>query len=103
MIEPAARAGMLPSIRHILRDSAVPEEIDREAFEAAWRARMDRSLPSGCKLDLSRRESSFGKVVTLTISTVPSQFAQRIWCEFDVCPVCGQLTSGQTRVKAALD
>ena len=75
------------------------DEIDREIWDAAWHARMDRRLPDACKLDLSR----YGKPTAVTIAANPPEFTDRGWRETDICPVCGNSTLNLPRIGAMLD
>ena len=75
------------------------DEDSREAWDAAWHARLDRKLPDGCKLDLS----AYGNPVAVTISANPPAFAERGWRESVVCPVCGSPTDPLNLVAATLD
>ncbi len=79
------------------------EEIDREAWDAIWRGRTDRSLPDGCRLDLILSDSPFGKPVMVTIAADPIEFAARVWRESDLCPICGQSTLNHAPIGASLD
>jgi len=79
------------------------DEIDREEWEAAWGARIDRTLPNGCKLDLSHSAGSLDKPVRVTIAVDPPQFAERVWRGAQICPVCGESTLNLPRTGASLD
>jgi hypothetical protein len=72
-----------------------------QEWEAAWRARLDRRLLAGCKIDVSADWPH--AVVSVTISASPQEFADRVWCGSEVCPVCGDQTVGLPRLKAMLD
>ncbi len=75
--------------------------VSDEEWESAWRARLDR-LPNGCKVDVAA-SWPHAAVASVTVSASPPEFADRVWCESDVCPVCGGSTAGQPRCKASLD
>src|SRR5260370_38406879 len=76
-------------------------DIDRTEWDCIGGTRTKHHLAWGCKLDLGRY--GLGKEILATISEDPPQFADQIWRESDICPVCGESTKGQARVPALLD
>src|SRR5437764_122499 len=81
----------------------VPDEVDREMWDTAWRARKDCGLPDGCKLELSSSKPSFGAPMMVTVAADPPEFADRVWRQSDVCPICGESTLNRVRIGAMLD
>ena len=92
------------------------EIIDDAAWDAAWRAVLERRLPDGCKLDL--RGHLFGSTkitirsvlshlrwwkvrkklyasMEITIAADPPQYAWRAFRGSEICPVCGSATSSE--------
>jgi len=45
----------------------------------------------------------FLKVQSATIADNPPEFAARVWRASEICPVCGETTTGCVRVAASLD
>jgi hypothetical protein len=78
-------------------------QVDNAEWDAAWRERTDHRLPQGCKLDLAGMLNRTGTLTSVTVSAVPLEFAERVWCPSDDCPVCGPSTTAQARVKTLLD
>ncbi|MCI0742676.1 MAG: hypothetical protein L0Y72_26885 [Gemmataceae bacterium] len=73
----------------------------REEWDRRWGAKTQRVRPAGCNLDLSHFQ--FGNVSSVTISADPVEFADRVWRESELCPVCGKSTASQPRVAATLN
>jgi hypothetical protein len=77
---------------------------DREEWDRLWSARTQRLLPGECKLNLSDAAGGLRrKLVSVTITDEPPEFAARLWRGSEVCPVCGESTAGCNRVAANLD
>jgi hypothetical protein len=76
-------------------------EASDAAYEAAWKARLDRRLPDGCKLDLSDYPAA-GSAITVAVD--PPEHSERVWRGSEVCPVCGLTTAGDdSRVGVTVD
>ena len=76
------------------------EDRERETWHAVWRARLDRSLPNGCKLALA---DYFAGQIKATIAADPPEYAHRVYRKSDICPVCGASTRNEPRIGASLD
>ena len=79
-----------------------PDGKDRDEWNRLWRARTQRLLPYGCQLNLGRQGSSQG-LTAVTIAENPPEFAELVFRDSDICPICGESTADCARVAASLD
>src|SRR5262245_60591184 len=84
------------------------DEEERNAWNRAWRAMPHHRLPSPPSIDVGTGLTGrFGEVVAVTISLVPPEytrlFNERAAPESETCAVCGQETSGPTRLPAMVN
>src|SRR4051812_36189989 len=79
---------------------------ERDGWNHAWQSMPNRRLLLPAKFDVYVRRffsaHGFGPVISVTISLIPPEFAWRIVMEVSLCPVCGEMTSGEDRVGVLL-
>lgn len=79
------------------------ENDDRTAWNQAWASMPHRRLLAPPKIDVAGIfGSSFGEVVSVTISENPPEYSDKPWRPSETCPVCGATTGGTRRLPACL-
>ena len=70
---------------------------DRTEWDAAWQNRPLRRLVNPVQIDVSPTPNdNWGDVTRVNISIDPPQFEHFNWRKDDICPVCGQTTTGES-------
>lgn len=78
------------------------EEIDEKEWQAAWRQMEVRDFPDAVGADFKRWFGyDYGRPLSATISSVPTEYRERLYFPTDICPVCRNLTVGEAGVRAA--
>lgn len=76
-----------------MEDSSTDE--DRSEWDAIWRNRELRQLASAVQVDVSpTARDEWGTVTRVEIAIDPSQYADSVWRKDDICPICGNMTTG---------
>jgi hypothetical protein len=76
---------------------------DQSAWDHAWAAQPVRRLPGETRLDpVFTRPAEWGEPVEIEIQTNPPEFADRLWRQSEVCPVCGCDTGSDDRLPVAI-
>ena len=82
----------------------LPEIEDRSEWDRAWRAAEHRRLNTPLKIEiLQDLIGGWGLPVSITVSLDPHEFAELVWRDSELCPVCGGTTLGLTRLAASLN
>jgi hypothetical protein len=81
-----------------------PDGKDRDEWNRLWRARAQRLLPDGCKLNLNLGHNlSSLKLTAVSIAYDPPEFAGLVFRASEACPICGKSTAKCARVAATLN
>jgi hypothetical protein len=75
-------------------DSSADE--DRTEWDTAWRNRPLRQLVNPVKIDVSPTpHEDWGIVTRVEIAVDPPQYESSVWRKDDICPICGNTTTGE--------
>jgi hypothetical protein len=80
------------------------DEEDRTEWDRAWSSMPNRRILDVTKGDFEKMlGGKAGDILTVTICEVPKQFADKLYIENALCPVCGESTENDSsRVVASV-
>ena len=79
------------------------EDEDRTEWDRVWRERPLRQLVMPAQIDVApAADPAWGCVVRVEIAADPPQYADTIWRDSEVCPVCGGAASSDRRIAATI-
>ena len=77
---------------------------DREDWDRAWGSASHRRLPDVSKYGFGGRfKMDLGDVIAVTLTVAPVDYAESLYIEDEICPICGVATVGDDRTRISVN